>query len=192
MRRFDPLIDDPPDYLEVAGSRIPIDPSFRTVLAWIRVVERSDWDPVQKALVGIRLFVGNEAEIPDDHLVELHQKIQDFVLRGEKVDEQKKKRGPEVFSLSIDSGRILAAFLQVYRINLRTARIHWWVFCELLEGLPGGTRLAEVIDIRRRPMVKGMTPAQRNELTEAKRRYAINDTNKDPMGALGSLMRGLT
>ena len=47
---------------------------------------------------------------------------------------------------------IRAAFRQAYGIDLYRDRLHWIEFTELMNALPEGSRYAEVVGIRARPM----------------------------------------
>lgn len=59
---------------------------------------------------------------------------------------------PPVMSLTQDAPLIHAAFRQAYGIDLHREDIPWATFCELLAGLPDGTRFSEVVGIRARPV----------------------------------------
>ena len=72
----------------------------------------------------------------------------DFYRCGE-VEQERARRNadafpatPRGFDFAVDGALIWAAFLQVYRIDLHTARLHWWDFMALFRALPadaGGT-----------------------------------------------------
>lgn len=71
-----------------------------------------------------------------------------------KAIESKQRPGEKVLDFEQDAGFIRAAFLQAYNIDLEKSigRLSWWTFVELLGGIPSGTKLAEIIDIRTRPI----------------------------------------
>lgn len=182
-KQFNVLIDSTPTSILAGAHEYEIKTDFRIVLAWLRVLE-SDDEESEKIAKTLSLF-GIEEFYKED-LPELISQLNAFVVRGEDKEKDKKKE-EKMFDLLVDSGRIFAAFFQIYRINLSTARMHWWKFMELLEGLPTGTRLSEVVSIRARKIEKGMTPAQRNELQKAKDRYKIGET-VDPMTAFARFL----
>ena len=184
-KRFNVLLDSPPVTI-LAGSReYEIKTDFRVVLAWLRVLDSGD-ENGEKIAKTLSLF--GVTEFVTEDLEKIVEQIHAFVMRGE---EKEKGSSEKVFDLLVDSGRIFAAFFQVYRINLSTARLHWWKFMELLEGLPTGTRLSDVVAIRSRKFEKGMTPAQKNELKAAQDRYRIGEA-VDPMTAFANSLRGLS
>ena len=185
-KRFNVLLDSPPTTILAGGHEYEIKTDFRVVLAWLRVLESDDENGEKIAktlsLFGIQEFVTEDLE-------KIVEQLHAFVIRGEAKEESKVKEA-KVFDLLVDSGRIFAAFFQVYRINLSTARLHWWKFMELLEGLPTGTRLADVVAIRGRSF-DGLNVKQKNELAEAQQRYRIGEA-VDPMTAFANSLRGLS
>ncbi len=56
----------------------------------------------------------------------------------------------EVLDFKEDAGLIYAAFYQTYKIDLieEQGKLHWLKFKALLNGLPEGTALSKVIEIR--------------------------------------------
>lgn len=185
-QRYNPLIDTPPVTVSVNGRDYKISSDFRVTLAYLRLM-KSDESNEEKVLFGLSLYYGDRIA-PDDvaHLVEY---IGYFIRRGEAGETKESKAFP-TFDILEDSGRIFAAFLQIYGINLRKVRMHWWVFSELLEGLPKGTHLADVIEIRGRKFEKWMKPADRNELQRVKDRYRIGEPT-DIMDNLFTALKGI-
>ena len=83
-----------------------------------------------------------------------------------------------------DATLIYAAFRQAYGIDLHKeiGKMHWLEFCALLEGLPSGTRLSDIIDIRTRelPPLTRHNAQERMQLLRMKQKYAlkISDTER--------------
>ena len=113
--------------------------------------------------------------------VELAQKIvTDFIF----PDQRDNAGGdePPAFDFSQDAPYIYAAFWQVYRIDLlkERGRMDWRRFYALFLGLPGNTRLSEIISIRLRDVP---TPTEYNQdeiraLRKAKRAFALDIKRK--------------
>ena len=185
VSRYNVLLDEPPISVEVNGRCYPMATDFRVALAYFRLASGTD-DEQDKALFGLQLFYGNM--IAPDDVEELQRNIGAFLMRG--IDREEDPTGPRVFDILEDAGRIYAAFYQVYKINLRKARIHWWVFCELLEALPKGTHLADVIELRGRKFEKWMKPSDRNELQRAKDKYRIGP-KVDLMESVFGMLKGI-
>lgn len=182
---FNPLRDQPPETCSVNGNEYRIKSDYRTVLDWIYLMQGDDSEE-DKTLLGLSLFFGDSIQVAD--VQGLIEYLQWFINMGQ---EPEKETGPKVFDLITDSGRIYAAFYQTYGINLRKVKIHWWLFCVLLEGLPKGTHLSDVIEIRGRKPEKWMKAADRNELAKLQRHYAIKGSESDPMAGLFETLKGL-
>lgn len=64
----------------------------------------------------------------------------------------KKGDGPKLTDFEQDADLIRAAFWQAYGINLWRDRLHWTEFSALLSALPQGSRYADILGIRARPI----------------------------------------
>lgn len=193
-KRFNPLIDPPPETVEVNGREYRIEADYRKVLAYQRLLQDPEMDDQDKAVLGLALFYGDQVRRED--VQDLLAYSQYFINRGQEPREDQDEAAPRkerTFDILEDSGRIYAAFLQVYGINLRKAKIHWWIFWELLEGLPPeGTKLASVAEIRGRPYRKDMSPVERNELARLKGYYRIGDDAPDVITGLFDSLLGIS
>lgn len=191
-KRFNPILDNLPSVAIVGEREYKVNTDFRVVLSFFRL-SAEDREPGEKAILTLRLFFGDS--IMRDDANDLIKYVEWFVSRGDERREDPKRKGKEskVFDMTVDAGRIFSAFFQVYRINLGAGKagMHWWTFCELLEALPEGTHLSEVVRIRSRKFEKGMTAAEKNALQKAKERYAIGE-QVDPMTAMMKALRGTT
>jgi hypothetical protein len=186
---FNVLLDKPPEDVWINGRQYKINTDFRVVLAYLREMENEGHTEDERNGIGLALFFGEEVRAGD--LEDLAKALEFFITRGEAAEEEDEgpKRAP-VFDFLTDSGRIYAAFLQVYGVNLRQVKVHWWVFKDLLDGLPSGTKLEQVIEIRRRPFEKGMKPAEKNELQRMKDIYRIGE-KRDVLSDLFTAISGV-
>lgn len=80
-----------------------------------------------------------------------------------------------VIDFEQDKPLIIAAFQQAYNIDLCKSDMHWVHFHDLLSSIPRETKLAEIIDIRQRPIPEPTkyNAAERAALIAAKARVAI-------------------
>lgn len=185
QKSFNPLRDEPPTVCEAGGKTYFVDTDYRAVLDYIAILDGDDSEE-DKTVLGLQRFFGDKILIDD--VQELMEWLQWYVNVGQ---EPEKSNEAPMFDLLIDSGRVYAAFWQTYGINLRAVKMHWWLFVQLLEGLPKGTHLAEVIEIRGRKFEKWMKPADRNELQRLKDHYAIGK-KADPIAGLANYLRGIS
>ena len=163
---FNPLLDTPPK--EYGGYAIKTD--YRQPIKFVLLMQDKDLTDDEKKVISVQQFFPDA--IASDFFA-LSEYIPWFINRGA---EQRESDGEDpVFDILQDSERIYAAFLQVYKINLNTAHMHWWVFLTLLDNLPDGTKLAEVIRIRstKIPKANKHNREQVSSLNKLKDIYAL-------------------
>jgi len=117
-----------------------------------------------KAAVAFRLLYGNG--IPDTKTAAEGLK---WFLRGgtdERTDLPKDKETP-AFYWDFDAGRIWASFRATYGIDLHTANMHWFEFCNLLASLGKETSFSNAMEIRRFS-TKGLKGEERAKVAKAK------------------------
>lgn len=136
------LQDRLPQGVEVDGKFYKMDFDFRNVLRMIEILDRDDMLPEAKAYKALCCLCKRP-------------KNAEKVLGAVKAllfKAPRKKGGQRVTDFIQDAGLIRAAFRQTYGINLFRDRLHWIEFTELMNALPEGSRYAEVVGIRARPM----------------------------------------
>lgn len=183
-RKFNPILDDQPKEAVVGDRVYRLNTDFRVVLSFFRL----EGEESEKTILTLRLFFGDR--IYREDVPELLRFLGWYISKGEERTEDKKPRA-KVFDFTVDAGRIFAAFFQVYGLNLRSGKdsLHWWTFCELLEALPEGTHLSEVVKIRSRKIDPGMSAQERNDLQRAKDRYRIGEA-VDPLAGIFNSLKG--
>lgn len=84
-----------------------------------------------------------------------------------------KQRAP--YDIRYDGDYIYASFLQAYNIDLFDVqgKLHWRKFNALLSGLPEGTKLMEVIKIRKWKAQKGDSSEYKEEMRRLQKDYAL-------------------
>lgn len=91
-----------------------------------------------------------------------------------------KQRAP--YDIRYDGDYIYASFLQAYGIDLFDVQgqLHWKKFNALLSGLPEGTKLMEVVKIRKWKPQKGDSAEYKEEMRRLQKDYALpNDIVED-------------
>lgn len=91
-----------------------------------------------------------------------------------------KQRAP--YDIRYDGDYIYSSFLQAYGIDLFDVQgeLHWRKFNALLSGLPEGTKLMEVIKIRKWKPQKGDSAEYKEEMRRLQKDYALpNDIVED-------------
>lgn len=79
------------------------------------------------------------------------------------------------YDIRFDGDYIYASFLQAYGIDLFDVQgeLHWRKFNALLSGLPEGTKLMEVIKIRKWKAQKGDSAEYKEEMRRLQKDYAL-------------------
>lgn len=136
------LQDRLPEGVEVDGKFYKMDFDFRNVFRMIEILDRDDMLPDAKAYKALCCLCKRP-------------KNAEKVLGAVKAllfKAPRKKGGQRVTDFIQDAGLIRSAFRQAYGIDLYRDRLHWIEFTELMNALPEGSRYAEVVGIRARPM----------------------------------------
>ena len=136
------LQDRLPEGVTVDGKFYKMDFDFRNVFQMIEILDRDDMLPEAKAYKALCCLCKRP-------------KNAEKVLGAVKAllfKAPRKKGGQRVTDFIQDAGLIRAAFRQAYGIDLYRDRLHWIEFTELMNALPEGSRYAEVVGIRARPM----------------------------------------
>ena len=136
------LQDRLPQGVEVDGKFYKMDFDFRNVFRMIEILDRDDLLPSAKEYKALRCL----CKRPKNTFKVLGA-VKALLFKA-----PRKKGGQRVTDFIQDAGLIRAAFRQAYRIDLYRDRLHWIEFTELMNALPEGSRYAEVVGIRARPM----------------------------------------
>jgi hypothetical protein len=136
------LQDRLPDGVAVDGKFYKLDFDFRNVLRMIEILDRDDMLPEAKAYKALRCLCKRPKKAE-----KVLGSVKALLFKA-----PRKKGGQRVTDFIQDAGLIRAAFRQAYGIDLYRDRLHWIEFTELMNALPEGSRYAEVVGIRARPM----------------------------------------
>lgn len=171
-----------PYEVEFEGVRYKLTPSFDNVLNMMAQTEGlNEWEKLD-----IMLYYLVDGEHPRSF--GLLKAIMDTLMPPDK----NKGSGSRCFDYIQDAPYIYSAFMQAYGIDLfeEQGRMHWWKFRALMQGLPEGTKLAEIIQIRLKPMPKAdkFNAEERAQLLRLKREFALEISDEERQS---NLQRGL-
>ena len=173
--------EDLPGSVEYQGRVYKLDLTYAAFFAVADILEDDRLMYGQKISTALDLFVDDEH--PDEP--ELLSAIYDLLK-----DDRPRYSGPVYMDIDQDWPYICAGFQQAYGIDLYADKsIHILRWQALLQGLPKGTKLMEIIGIRAAEIPK---PTEHNakqiaELTRLKAQYALRGKGKDFQTGLGSL-----
>lgn len=165
------LQDTLPNGVTVDGRFYKMDFDFRNVLRMMDELDRDDVMPEARAYNAIKCLTNRPKNVP---------KVLEAV-KGLLFQEKPKKDAQKVTDFVQDAGMIRAAFRQAYGIDLYRDRLHWIEFSEMLNAIPEGSRYAEVVGIRVRPMPAPTkwNAQEREWLMKAKADVAIHLSEKE-------------
>lgn len=164
-------IIDLPVRVTLSGRVYRIRPTVKRVLAALDALEDDGLLYADRA----RLFVWLVYRFPRPRATEEAVNAALDLLREEPP--YRRMDGPETLSLDQDAALIVAAFRQLYGIDLpgEAGRLDWRVFQALLSGITDGTRIGEIMGIRARklPRWTAYNGEQIRELQKLKAVYAL-------------------
>lgn len=166
------LQDNLPDSVKVGKRKYRIDLCFRNVLGMMDVLQDDTLIPDAREWLALKCIMKRPPKDPRPVMIAVknllfpdvkpadHKKLTDFVQ---------------------DADLIRAAFWQTYHVNLYRDNLHWFEFTMLLSCLPEGSRYAEILGIRARPMPKATkyNAEERQWLMRAKASCAVKMTDKE-------------
>lgn len=165
------LQDTLPEGVTVDGRFYRMDFDFRNVLRMIEILDDDDLMPEAKAYNALRCLC--------KHPRNVHKVLE--AVKALLFDQSPHKEGQKVTDFVQDAGLIRAAFRQSYGIDLYTEKIHWIAFTELLGAIPDGSRYAQVVEIRAKPLPAPTkwNAEERQWLMKAKADLAIHLSDKE-------------
>lgn len=174
-----------PDSVTVNGRRYRLDLDFRNVLRMMDVMDRKDLLPGARAYVALKCVMKR----PPKDAAPVLAAVNALLFPARKKPEKREK----LTDLKQDADLIRAAFLQSYGVNLWRDRLHWFEFSGLLACIPGGSRYADIIGIRARPMPEATkyNAKEREWLMKAKAEYAVEMTAEEQERSYQEGLRGM-
>ncbi len=161
-----------PWHVDVNGRRFRITPYYDRVLRVFDIWADSNILDEDKLAAASRLLVRGRPNVDALNAV--------FALLFEQHDTTDDKK---TFDFMQDSGRIYAAFVQSYGIDLfkMQGKMHWWQFIQLFNALPDNTRMAQVISIRAReiPAPTKYNAAEIDNLRKLKKAVALEMSQEE-------------
>lgn len=177
------LTDEPTRRVTVAGKSFPVRTDFRTWLRFDKLLKSRDGGKEKL----VRLFDLCFCEdTPHDAQAALAA-LSDFFLMREENDAKPNRKPPKrprdaarALDFALDAGLIVAAFRQVYGMDLTAETdLHWHVFLSLLRSLPEDCRLCRIMSYRTAELSDIKDPELRRRYAELKEAYALPD-NRSP------------
>lgn len=173
--------DDLPASVDYKGQTYELDLSYAAFFAVADILDDDRLMYHQKIGTALDIFVTGEHPDDPELLNEIYKLLKDDRPRAD---------GPKYMDIDQDWPYICAGFQQAYGIDLYADKtIHILRWQALLQSLPKGTKLMDIIGIRAAeiPAPTKDNGKQIAELTRLKAQYALRGTGKDFQTGLGGL-----
>lgn len=171
--------DELPVSVDIADHSYPISVDFRD---WIRVdlILKDPEIPEATKLPIICQFIGPELLMTQEPPEDLWAGIFSFYTcnRPYKEPPVTGTNDRTAYRFDKDWWLLYAAFRQQYGINLLTARLHWFEFRALMDGLTEDTQFIQVVQIRTRDTSK-LKGEEKRQADRMERYWRIEDTAQD-------------
>lgn len=163
-----------PDQAIVNGERYEIRTNFRTSILFELMMQDDGLDARTKVWKGLNLYF---PVIPDDLSAAVDAALWFYRCGREETMLQKRmaerKGKKQIYSFEHDAGRIYAAFLLAYKIDLQDVEyMHWWRFRYLFESLPKDCEFVRAMEYRSVELDK-VPEGQKEWYGKMKRMYAL-------------------
>ncbi|SJZ56987.1 Gp15 family bacteriophage protein [Anaerorhabdus furcosa] len=167
---FNFLLDEYPNEVIVEEVVYKVNTDFKCILSIIQLLDNDLFCEQEKIINSIRIFYGNN--IPRNTSLAFNELIGFIQLYQEEKTNSKKHN--KVIDYTIDSGLILSAFMQVYKINLIETNLHWFAFSCLLENISDEQiRLIQIMNIRSMEIDENYSAKQKQRIRKLKKEYSL-------------------
>ena len=164
-----------PDYLTISGEKCPIYTDFKVWLKFSEIVEEGTPDEKKIAEIFMMIF----PKLPKN-LFQAFPAILDFYRCSKQSEETNaKSSSKQMFSFEHDSDMIYSAFYQQYNIDLAAAKMHWWQFKALFNGLSDTTQFIKVVGFRGVNLSEIKNNEMRKYYSKMKRIYKLPDNRSE-------------
>lgn len=163
------LLDELPD-ITPNGYKIKTD--FRQAIKFELLMQDRNIEDKEKIILAINLFY--------DEVIDPQKQLEDivwFYLKGKEIKENKEEynSNKQIYSYEYDADYIFSAFLETYGINLNTAKLHWWEFKAMFEGLNEKTKMVEIMGYRAVDLSKIEDKNEKARYKKLKKIYQLPD-----------------
>ena len=181
------LIDVLPNTIDVNGRKVAINTDFRAWIKYEEIMLKEDEKAQSQVLEAIDACLVEDFTMTNlDELEVLFDGFLWFYSLGKKTDginkiKEEDEKEPEftnsslIYSFEHDRAYIYSAFMECYNINLFTAKLHWWEFKALFEGLNQKCLFSRIMSFRSMKITSKMSKDEKKYYRTMKKIYALPD-----------------
>lgn len=161
-----------PTKVDVDGTIIQLDTSFKTALRCMEVVDDDSISDSERALAIIYLLTN---DIPKVDLNKLLKVLQKYLQCGV---ENVAPSGKKDMDFEQDEQYIFSSFIYDYGIDLQQTDMHWWKFIDLLNGLSNECVLSRIREIRTMDVSVYKDAKTKDKILKARAQVALKIKHK--------------
>lgn len=174
-----------PQYVEIDNKKYKINTDFRVAIECNRIAEDETIGDYERVLAIIYTLYGDEGINTPSHYEKLLELAKKYLLCGKEL-ETRNRETPDMDYIQ-DMDYIEASFMSDYRIDLSNEEMHWWKFCNLMNGLSNSELgnsciLNRIRNIRTMDLSQIKDRKERDKLAKLKKELALkkNKPKKKP------------
>ena len=165
-----------PEYVEIENKKYKINTDFRVAIECNRIAEDESIGDFERVLAIIYTLFGEEGINTPDHYEKLLEMAKKYLSCGKELESRKKEESDMDYIQDMDY--IEASFMSDYNIDLSNQEMHWWKFCNLINGLSNSELgnsciLNRIRNIRTLDLSKIKDNKERNRLAKLKEEFAL-------------------
>lgn len=155
-----------PVEIEIDGVEYEININYTYALACFSCINDPEISEIERALGVIGILY---KEAPEDTEKALEMAIK-YLRCGKEVKDEDRHQDMD---FEYDENYIKSSFMSDYKIDLDDTEMHWWKFCNLLQGLTDNCILNRVRDIRNYDISNIKDPQTRHKILKAQQDLAL-------------------
>lgn len=165
-----------PEYAEIDSKRYKINTDFRVAIECNRIAEDETIGDYERVLAVIYTLFGEEGINTPEHYEKLLEMAKKYLSCGKEL-ETRKQEEPDMDYIQ-DMDYIEASFMSDYRMDLSNIELHWWKFCNLMNGLSNSELgnsciLNRIRNIRTMDLSQIKDKKEREKLAKLKKEFAL-------------------
>ena len=170
-----------PEYVEINDKRYKINTDFRIAIECNRIAEDETIGDYERVLGVIYTLFGEEGINTPEHYEKLLEMAKKYLSCGKEL-ETKRQEEPDMDYIQ-DMDYIEASFMSDYNIDLSIEEMHWWKFCNLMNGLSNSELgnsciLNRIRNIRTMDLNQIKDRKERDKFVKLKKEFALKKKPK--------------
>lgn len=174
-----------PKYIKINDKKYKINTDFRIAIECNEISLDNSIGEYEKVLAIIYKLFGDEGLENPQHYEKLIELGQKYLLLGKDENEFANDNEVQDMDFVQDMDYIEASFMSDYNIDLKDKEMHWWTFCNLINGL-SNSELGNCCVLNRIRNLRTYDTSQikdnkiRTEIEKAKKMVALKRNEKQP------------